>query len=102
MGRRRELGRLAAETGFDVVRGRVAVYAGVVVALAAGGLALLGCLIAALAGAGPGLDTGALIVIGTAIGAGLLARALVNRVTVGAIAALIARRVARRRRRRLP
>lgn len=94
-GRLERVGRVA-QPGIDIVQRRVAVYVGLAAAAVAGGLALLGCLIAALVGDGPSLGNGALIVIVAALLAGLIARALVNRLTVAAVAAFVARRVARR------
>ena len=97
-GRLERFGRLA-QPGIDIVQRRLAAYLGLVAAAVAGALALVGCLIAALVGDGPSLGTGALIVIITALVAGLVARALVNRLTVAAVAAFVARMVARRGRR---
>lgn len=91
----RGLGR-AARVGGDVVRHRVAAYAGVAAAVVGGSVALLVVVAMALAGVGPGLGTGALIVGGVALVAALVARTTVRRVPLGALAMFVARRIARR------
>lgn len=85
-------------TGTDLVQRRIASIAGTVAAVVGGVFALGGCAIAAVLGNGPGLLTLLAIVVGAALVCGLVVRAVVTRIDIAALAALIARRVAGRRR----
>ena len=97
MNRRDALGR-AGRVGEDIVKARLAVYAGVGAAAVVGGLALLVVVVLALTGAGPGLGASAVIVVAAAVLGGALARVLVMRLSVLALVAFAARRLGRRRR----
>jgi hypothetical protein len=95
---RRGAGRVV-RTGAEVVQRRIAGIAGRAAAVVGAVFALGGCAIAALLGNGPGVLTLILIVAGVAIVCFLVVRAVVTRIDVAALAALVARRAAGRRRR---
>ncbi len=88
-----------ARTGADLVRARLAAFAGVAAAVVGAVFALGGCAIAAILGNGPSFLGLLAIVIGSALVCGVIARAIVRRIDVVALAALVARRAARGRRR---
>ncbi len=85
----------AARAGTEVVQRRLASFAGIAAAVVGGIFALGGCAIAAVSGSGPGVLGLLAIVAGVTIVCGLVARAVVIRLDVVALGALIARRATR-------
>jgi len=97
MSRKGDALREAGRVGEDVVRARLATYLGGAAAILAGCLTLVVLVALALIGTGPGLVGSVLLIPVVALLAGLVARAATRRLSVAAIAAFAARRVARRR-----
>lgn len=87
----------AVRAGAAIVQARVALWAGWVAAVGGGSLAVLGCVIAWIAGSGPGPLAFLLIVLGVAAACFLVVRWLVARVNAPLLAAAIARRIVARR-----
>ena len=87
-----------ARTGMEVAQRRIASVAGMAAAAVTAVLALGACAIAAVFGSGPGFLGLLAIVAGSAVLCGLLVRAIVRRIDLTVLAALVARRIAGRRR----
>lgn len=86
--------------GAEIVQARIASFAGMAAAVIGAIFALGGCAIAAVFGSGPSVLGLVLIVAGTALVFWFVVRAVVRRLDVVALGALLARRAAARGRRR--
>lgn len=89
----------AARVGTEAVQRRIASFAGMAAAVIGAIFALGGCAIAAVLGGGPSVLALIAIVAGVALVCGFVVRAVVNRLDVIALGALLARRATRGRRR---